>query len=177
MTQTAVDAVQLVEQFWGFAHKVANRWAKTYPHLRQDFQSEAAFTLWQAATSYNSERGTFDAWLSFRLRLALWDVRKRESRTSPVSFATQPTDRGDQTATPLDAVRSREPDPAQAVELLDAPLLLAKVPEHRRADFMRWLEGTPSNTRGADQEIAPAAARQRVYHDMRRLRELVATDD
>jgi DNA-directed RNA polymerase specialized sigma24 family protein len=120
---TAPDAARLVEQYLALALSIANRWARVYPHLRDDLRSDASYALWRAATEFTPRypdeptRG-FPALARTFVRFALTRRLKLSRRCVP-SADLDPNVAPDLAAPDLDAN-------------LDAPVLLARLTPARR---------------------------------------------
>lgn len=99
----AVDAAEIVTQYWPLAMRFARQWSEKYPHLEDEFKSESAMVLWQSALKYPSVNPPvkLTTWLYHSLH---WGLSKRlisESKKNPSAFQRGVTELGDN-GEPLD---------------------------------------------------------------------------
>jgi RNA polymerase sigma factor (sigma-70 family) len=67
-----------VERHVEWATKIANKFSRDYPHLRDDCRSEALNALVEAALRFEPERGVpFPAYARWRIKGALCDLKPR----------------------------------------------------------------------------------------------------
>src|SRR5882672_4725673 len=83
---TAVDAEQLVENYFPLALSIANRWGERWPWLRDDFRSAAGWALWKAATFYDPSKGGFAAYVHAAVRRHCWGRLQQERKKAPEAF-------------------------------------------------------------------------------------------
>ncbi|MCE9562888.1 MAG: sigma-70 family RNA polymerase sigma factor [Planctomycetes bacterium] len=134
---TAPEATELTEKYIRLAFKIANRWAANHPHLHDEFESAAVFTLWQSALGFDQARDVhFSTWFRLQCRSALIRVLRKERAKAPEMFIPQfvPTEK--QETHPAERIADPRRGPAEAAEIaLDAaPLLRAldALPERQR---------------------------------------------
>jgi RNA polymerase sigma factor (sigma-70 family) len=115
----------LVAGYWIVALRLAKRFTRRHPRLRDEFESVAAWGLVQAVKAYDPSRGlAFSTYATWRIKGFLWDLayRKRLQATIPApTFVSAP---------PID------PDVS-----LDAATILGRLPrKHATACRLVWME-------------------------------------
>lgn len=146
---TAPEVSDTVERYWLLARKVASRWASRWPALREEFESQAAYTLWIAATEWNpSTCPSFATALHRRLKFAFLRVLRRERSVSGRCFRQLgiTCDETGQERDALNLVADAAPGAAEVVEHADdlahLPAMLGTLREDRRAELeRRYIEG------------------------------------
>lgn len=111
----APDAAALVEQYYPLANSIANRWASSYPSLRDEFRSEAAYALWRVALKFEEGRVRFATVVHVAVRRRFVEVLRKERRRFPAAFH-QPAD---DTFDPLDLVPDHRADGVESLDLQD----------------------------------------------------------
>lgn len=87
----APEATELTESYMPLADSIANRWGLKFPGLRDEFRSEAAFTLWRVAVAFHADEfsnpaGAFASIVRIAIRRSLSKVLYKEQRRFPASF-------------------------------------------------------------------------------------------
>ncbi len=88
-----------------------------YPWLADDFASDAALALWQAASRFDPARGEFARMVNFMVARALGRRLAVERRQNPAAFHQRAADGSE--FDPLTQAAGREPEPGAAVEERD----------------------------------------------------------
>ena len=152
------------------AHKIANRFGRTYPWLADDFLSDGLLALLVAVRMFDPTRGVdFGRFATFKISKALTDRLRRERARHHLAFRDQAAPDADD---PISSLADHREDASAEVEFND---LLAPFPPDRR-DAMRRLSigGETFAEVGAGQGVSAQTVRARMRADGERVKEKLA---
>lgn len=172
---TATDAADLVERYWPLSRSIAREWGNRLPHLRDELFSEAGFALWKAAVAFEPAEpqgmASFPGFARQRLNWALWTLVNRELHRD--RRRVHPPELESDAYNPFEAI-SREPDPADLVEVLDIEVYLDRLNTGDREAVGRCIQGDETHeTAAAAMGISTSRVGQRLDRAVKRLRATV----
>jgi RNA polymerase sigma factor (sigma-70 family) len=182
MTPNAVDVVGLVERYMPLAAALARKFTVRFPALADDFASDAAFALFEAARRFRpvpedpTQTVGFAAFARVVVTRGLLQRLRSERQKHPLTFEG----RADLAA--VAAVPGDEPAPDAAAEYADdvAQLerLLATLSDRRRELVVRHVaEGETLRGLAAERGVTAGAVFQCVHAAVRRLRRDARKDE
>lgn len=172
---------ELAAKWVPLAHKLANRWAKTLPRMRDEIESAALFGLCRAAALYDPARGEakFSTFAAVCVKNAIRAVRKADRRRETLAASGSPE--GDEVQA-LDFVPDDAPEVGHELETRDlwagllraapreAPALLS--PRNIELFERAVGEGESAADLAAEYQISRARVHQIIRHAAERFKSL-----
>lgn len=133
---------QLFDKHYKWVYNKAYRMLGDYRDAEEVAQ-DVFLKVWQKLSKWDTEQGSFQAWLNTVARNTIIDAIRKRNRDPVVSFDVSPED----DERPLNEHEDPRPGPEkqleaqEARELIESSLQLVTKPNHRIAWILRHLEG------------------------------------
>lgn len=170
------EVARLCEDYMPLALKIARKYARLFPSLDFDFESEAGEGLWKAAKTRHTWPAKFATLVRLQVvgRCTELITQERKRPDSPLNAADD-TNEGDG---PPQSIASSVADDARPVEVMaEVRDLLFQLPQKRRATIIRHFFGGEEWTElGAEFGVSGKAVEQMAARDLATVRGIVRQD-
>ncbi|HEY1188058.1 MAG TPA: sigma-70 family RNA polymerase sigma factor [Gemmata sp.] len=166
----------LTAQFAPLALAVAGQFARSMPHLRDEFASDAGLALFRALSSPSAELpgANLGALVRVAVRNAVTDRIRYEARRATVQFAD--ATEGDHGGAALALIPGREPEPGAELEAADELAALVRragLTEDQRAALVMVFGADEVQEVAESRGVSVASARQLAGRALERVRAAV----
>lgn len=172
---SAPSAADLVDQWTPLALLLARDWARRYPWLSDELQSDAAYALWQVATKHVHDARSIGGLVRVAVRHALSNRLRHERAKNPLAF--EPTPSPD-LVDPFEVPISREPEPGTSIEVAEeyarvAELLKQLSPASRDLIRRHFFEDEPIPKIAAQMGRFRQSIASRIRKDLAKIRDMM----
>jgi RNA polymerase sigma factor (sigma-70 family) len=166
------QAEQLVVDHWRLAQRLAAKWSRRYPALREELEADIVLALWRLARTHRADgRASFSGRLS---QVARWVFLKHVNRIKNDNARLHQVQLED---TPLDEITVATTPPAGhraeiAEEYTAAMRLIDQLPTHRRSQVIdHAVNGMTFRELAARRGVSVTCVAVRVAKDLERIRQ------